>query len=198
MPYGYHNFLYGWIDTAEDNWPPLLPVNFVPIMFNIVQMIAADVVYDFFSQALNKRLGTTGLNIQGLVDAAYQQNMKLDEVMAMTEKDGWRYDGDGYDNSLSYVCSAYVTAIFKAGGLFGDMDINATEFATRDVYILNFWDTTTPLPEECTAADPTLPYCQILGKYRVNLPDYNSIDPYENMFETCKINYPTYKRDEKC
>jgi len=25
LPYGYHNFLYGWIDTASDNWPPLLP-----------------------------------------------------------------------------------------------------------------------------------------------------------------------------
>jgi len=23
--YGYHNFMYGWIDTAEDNWPPILP-----------------------------------------------------------------------------------------------------------------------------------------------------------------------------
>jgi len=24
LPYGYHNFLYGWIDTAHNNWPPLL------------------------------------------------------------------------------------------------------------------------------------------------------------------------------
>jgi len=25
LPYGYHNFLFGWIDTVEDNLPPLLP-----------------------------------------------------------------------------------------------------------------------------------------------------------------------------
>jgi len=34
--YGYYNFLYGWIDTPEGNYPPLLPVNFVPILFAIV------------------------------------------------------------------------------------------------------------------------------------------------------------------
>jgi hypothetical protein len=34
-PYGYHNFLFGWIDTAENNWPPLLPQQFVPIIFGI-------------------------------------------------------------------------------------------------------------------------------------------------------------------
>jgi len=25
LPYGFHNFLYGWVDTANDNWPPILP-----------------------------------------------------------------------------------------------------------------------------------------------------------------------------
>jgi len=25
LPYGYHNFLFGWIDTPAKNWPPLLP-----------------------------------------------------------------------------------------------------------------------------------------------------------------------------
>jgi len=24
LPYGYHNFLYGWIDTPNADWPPLL------------------------------------------------------------------------------------------------------------------------------------------------------------------------------
>jgi len=24
LPYGYHNFLFGWIDTEADNWPPML------------------------------------------------------------------------------------------------------------------------------------------------------------------------------
>ena len=198
MPYGYYNFLYGWIDTAGDNWPPLLPTNFVPVLFSIIQNIAPETVFTFFSEALNRRLGTEGLDIQGLVEEAYNQDMKLDDVMAMVEQDGWRYSGIGKDNSFSYVCSAYVAAMYKAGGLFGDLDVNATEFATRDIYILDFFDTTTPLPEQCVAADPTLPYCQLLGNYRVYMPDYSTVTPYEHMFETCEINFPTYERSASC
>ena len=72
MPYGYYNFLYGWIDTAEDNWPPLLPIHFVPVMFSIIQKIQPDLVYNFFSQALNRRLGTDGLDIQGVVEEGFK------------------------------------------------------------------------------------------------------------------------------
>lgn len=198
MPYGYYNFLYGWIDTAEDNWPPFLAINFVPVLFSIIQNFSPDTVYNFFSQALNKRLGTDGLNIQGLTEEAYKQGMRLDEVMGMVEQDGWRYSGIGLDNSYSYVCSAYVAAIYKAGGLFGDMDINASEFATKDVYVLDFFDETSPLPEQCVAADPSIPYCQLLGDYRIYLPEYNTVTPYEHMFETCEINFPTYVRDGTC
>jgi len=63
LPYGYHNFLYGWIDTPRDNLPPLLPNEFLPILFSVVEMIAPDTANEFFTEALNKRLGTTGLNI---------------------------------------------------------------------------------------------------------------------------------------
>lgn len=58
LPYGYHNFLYGWIDTPRDNLPPLLPNEFVPIMFSVVEMIAPTLANNFFTEALNKRLGT--------------------------------------------------------------------------------------------------------------------------------------------
>ena len=88
--------------------------------------------------------------------------------------------------------------MYKAGGLFDDMSIQSTEFATMDIYIMKLFDTTTALPEQCTAADPDLPYCQLLGNYRVELPYYNSIAPYDHMFENCAINYPTYERDAGC
>lgn len=48
-PYGYYNFLFGWIDTAEDNWPPILPAGLVPIVFSIIEKIAPTVVDEFFS-----------------------------------------------------------------------------------------------------------------------------------------------------
>ena len=63
LPYGYHNFLYGWIDTPHSNWPPLLADEFAPVMFSIVEKIAPSTAYIFFSEALNKRLGVDGKNI---------------------------------------------------------------------------------------------------------------------------------------
>ncbi len=33
MPYGYHNFLFGWIDTPYSNYPPVLPAELLPIAF---------------------------------------------------------------------------------------------------------------------------------------------------------------------
>ena len=96
------------------------------------------------------------------------------------------------------VCSAFVTAVWKHGGIFGDMEINATEFGPGDVYWLDIFEKNPTLPPQCTAADPGLPYCQLLGKYRIELPGFNSIEPYEHMNETCEVNWPTYSRDDKC
>lgn len=39
LPYGYHNILYGWIDTPADNLPPLLPFDFVPILFGMLSHV---------------------------------------------------------------------------------------------------------------------------------------------------------------
>jgi len=39
LPYGYHNFIYGWIDTLTDNYPPLLPVDLAPIVVSMLEGI---------------------------------------------------------------------------------------------------------------------------------------------------------------
>lgn len=60
VPYGYHNFIYGWVDTPEDNWPPLLPHRFVPILFSLVEHYDKFITDTLFTEALNIRLGVTG------------------------------------------------------------------------------------------------------------------------------------------
>jgi hypothetical protein len=60
--------------------------------------------------------------------------------MAEPEQDGWVYYGEEPRDGRSWVCSAYVAAMYKAAGLFGDMEINSTEFGPQDVYQLNFFD----------------------------------------------------------
>ena len=39
LPYGYHNFLFGWIDTPDQNFPSLLDGNFVLAMFSYLERL---------------------------------------------------------------------------------------------------------------------------------------------------------------
>ena len=64
LPYGYHNFLFGWMDTSKDNLPPLLPPNLLPIVLSLYEDLDPASIDILFGQALNKRLGTKGLNLK--------------------------------------------------------------------------------------------------------------------------------------
>lgn len=89
VPYGYHNFLFGWIDTPEDNWPPILPAGIAPVLMNVLSRVAPSAADSFFLQAMNKRLGTVGLSDEQITAEAARRGLHMDEVMAMPEIDGW-------------------------------------------------------------------------------------------------------------
>jgi len=199
LPYGYHNFLFGWIDTATENWPPFLANHMVPILFSLLENVIPKTVNIFYTQALNKRLGTENLTVPQLAAEAAGKNMTLQEVMAMTEMDGWIYTGEEPRDGESFVCSAYVAAIWKAGGLFGDNEVQATEFSPKDVYIMKFFDTVRPMPEACMAdSADNIGYCQFMGKYRMTFPEFNKYAPYQNMFNKCGSLWPDYTRPAGC
>lgn len=124
--------------------------------------------------------------------------MTIQDVMAIVEEDGWIYSGEEPKDGLSYVCSAYVAALYKAAGLFGDVEINATEFTPKDVYSLNFFADSWDRPQQCVEADPDLPWCQLLGTYRQQFPGWNTISPYNNMDEHCESVAPEFKREDGC
>lgn len=154
LPYGYHNFLFGWIDTPNENWPPLLPQGFVPIVFSILENFLPSTVDIFLNQALNKRLGTQGLKLANISVEASKSNKTIDDLMAEVEVEGWLYEGLDNDGR-SYVCSAYVAALYQAAGLFGEGNvINGPEFTPKDVYTLNFFDKNFTRPDNCVQADP--------------------------------------------
>lgn len=88
--------------------------------------------------------------------------------------------------------------MYKAAGLFDDMEINSTEFAPKDVYTLNFFDLDFERPQACIDADPDLPYCQLLGNYRMYLDAYSTVEPYEHMAEHCPTINPEYFRPDGC
>lgn len=198
LPYGFHNFLYGWINTPNDNLPPLLAKELVPIVFQLVSKVIPGAVETFFTQALNKRLGATGLDIPGVAAAAAEQGMTISELMAVPEQDEWEYTGIEPRDGQAMVCSAFTAAMYKAAGMF-DGEVNATEFTPRDNYMLDFFDKEFERPAACVSADPNLPYCQLIGKYQVDITkEYSVLQTYAHMNESCPTVNPNYFRPDGC
>jgi len=75
------------------NLPPILPAHLMPIAFSIFASVSPKTADEMFSQGLNHRLGTKGLNIEGLTDEAAKRSMTLEDVMAIPEQDSWIYTG---------------------------------------------------------------------------------------------------------
>jgi len=63
------------------------------------------------------RLKTKNLNMGEIAIEISKRGMTIQDIMASVEKDGWYYS-DGY----SYVCSAFVAACYKAGGLLPEIE----------------------------------------------------------------------------
>jgi len=83
----------------------------------------------FFTSGLNKRFGVEGKSIPEISAIAASKGKTIDEVMAMKDIEYWNFKGlQGDKHYLQYVCSAYVAALYKRAGLFGELDVEPTEF----------------------------------------------------------------------
>jgi hypothetical protein len=76
-PFGYHTFMWGWLDTIEDNLPDFLPSRFIPIMFEILSRFMPYEVEIFYTSGLNKRLGTEGLSISEVAAESARRNLTI-------------------------------------------------------------------------------------------------------------------------
>eukprot|EP00164_Ancoracysta_twista_P003455 GFYU01004612.1.p1 GENE.GFYU01004612.1~~GFYU01004612.1.p1 ORF type:complete len:580 (+),score=220.74 GFYU01004612.1:44-1783(+) len=201
-PYGFHNFLMGWIDTEKDNYPCLPPeytyclaAEHVNVLFSFVDKLAPAIGDLMWNESWNKRIGTTGLRTAEIYEQAYQKGISYSQLPTIVEEDSWKYhDGP------SYVCDVFVCMSWKAGGLFGDMadDINCTEFTPWDVYALDVFDKDPVLPPQCSELNPNSKYCQILGKYELTMTDISIKAAFPHMAERCPGLPPHYERPDKC
>jgi len=195
LPYGYHNFIYSWIDTPGGNYPEIITADSVLSVFSVLEKISRNTSDTIMTEGLNMRLNTKGLTLPQIVAEASRRGITFGELLSITETEGWEYH-DG----KSYVCSCFVVGFWKAGGLFDGLEINATEFTPKDVYQLDFFDLDYKdrRPEACKDADPDLPYCQVIGKYKLYLDNYSKIQPYDHMNEKCSSVPPEYYRPDNC
>jgi len=192
MPYGYRNFLFGWIDTVKDNYPMPLDINYVYLIFRMIEYVnhaASDLI---LKEALNWRVGTKDLELWDIENVALTQGKTLNDLFSMVETEGHMYS-DGF----AYVCSSYVMSYYTKSGMV-PITASATEFTPRDVYNLDIFDKNWKKPEVCQQADPDLPYCQIMGNWKMVLPDYSTVKPYDHMAENCPTEAPLYIRPDGC
>lgn len=196
-PYGYHNMIFSWIDTIRGNYPPPLDAHLVASVMTMWSKMQPDYATNMWNEALNKRLGTQGLDLSDIIVESEKQGLSFEELLTIPERDDWIYS-DGKSTS----CVAFILEMYKESGLFDPIgnSIQVTEFTIKDAYALKFFeDNSSRLPEWCNKDDDVkLPFCQIKGKYRMELPEYNTVEPYSHMNERCPSLPPKYIRPEGC
>uniref|UniRef100_A0A0D9V6N5 Uncharacterized protein n=1 Tax=Leersia perrieri TaxID=77586 RepID=A0A0D9V6N5_9ORYZ len=196
-PYGYHNMIFSWIDTISDNYPPPLDAHVVASVMTVWNKLQPEYAANMWKEALNKRLGTKGLDLPEIIVESEKRGTTFDKLLTIPEQDKWVY-ADGQSAS----CVAYVLMMYKEAGLFDPISssIEVTEFTIKDAYSLNFFeDDMARLPVWCNKDDSVkLPFCQIKGRYRMELPGYNTMQPYSHMNERCPSLPPNYNRPRNC
>ena len=196
LPYGYHNFVYTWIDTVTNNFPFFTTSEITEFTFSLISYFVPSLTDSFLTESLNKRVGKTGLSFQQAIAEAARQGKSMEEIIAEPEK-----EGIVYEDGLSYVCSCFVIAFWKQGGLFGDLEIESTEFGPKDIYYLDIFEKEDEYqrPQVCIDDNPELPYCQIMGKFVLKLDkSFNTIKPYSHMNERCSSQAPDFIREDGC
>jgi len=193
LPYGYHNFIFTWIDTTTKNFPFVTTTELIEFVFSIVSKIYPKYSDLIVTEALNIRIGQKGLTLQQAIAEAARQGKSFEQIIAEPELEGIEYN-DG----LNYVCSCFIISYYKHGGLFGDLKISPNEFTPKDVYILDIFDKEFKKPQECIDDNPDLPYCQVMGKFILTLDNYSTIKPYEHMNEKCPSLGPDFIREDGC
>ncbi|RID43044.1 hypothetical protein BRARA_J02881 [Brassica rapa] len=141
------------MDGKPGNYPPPLDAHLVASVMTVWSKMQPDYAANMWNEALNKRLGTEGLDLPDVLLEVEKRGSSFDELLAI-----------------------------------------------KDAYMLKFFENNASrLPTWCNDNDDVkLPYCQILEKYRMELPDYNPMEPYPHMNDHCPSLPPKYHRPKNC
>lgn len=194
LEYGIRNFAYTLLDDPLHNFDAIKDINSAILMFNILDMVVKGSRDAFITEALNMRLGTVGLSFAEVLYEIDRRKTTLVDVLKIPELDGWLYS-----NGQNYVCSSLAVKMLQEGGLMAGLKINSHEFTPRDVFMLKIYESDPKkMPPLCQQNDPTLPFCQMKGGYKIDPKLYNSIEPYNHMNDNCPSQPPTWYRPPTC
>eukprot|EP00698_Gefionella_okellyi_P000297 TRINITY_DN10251_c0_g1_i2.p1 TRINITY_DN10251_c0_g1~~TRINITY_DN10251_c0_g1_i2.p1 ORF type:complete len:438 (-),score=61.82 TRINITY_DN10251_c0_g1_i2:354-1667(-) len=161
-PYGWQNYFYGWVDTPEGNFPTPLSPQSVPVLISLLEQFDPAEANLAFLPGLNKRLGTVNLTIVEILHTIQQRNITWDQLITMPELDSYRYyfnTTHGEEPLPAMVCSVFVTAFYRAAGLFPGVEFQAAEFHPKDSYQVQIFDNAWQMPAECQSNGR--PFCQV-------------------------------------
>lgn len=113
--YGYNNFVFGWLDTPEANYPFNISSELMTLVMVLMDRLDHPIAHSTFLQALNNRLGTKGLRMQEIINQCISKNITLGQLLSLVELDSYKYETS---SGVSLVCSSFVIAVYKAAGLF--------------------------------------------------------------------------------
>ena len=149
---------------------------------------------------LNKRLNVSCATFACVIEAANanaaagRAPASVLAAAAMPEDDAWRYGGN-----VSFVCSAFAAALYKAALGAALPPFAATEQTPIDNVRMAAFDGAYFTDANCpggafmpTAGNGTV--CQLLGPVRMPLDGYNTIPLYAGMNAACGSQWPDYVR----
>lgn len=194
LEYGIRNFAFTLMDDPVHNFDAIKSIDSAILMFNFLDMAIKGTRDVLITEALNMRLGTQGLSFTDVLYEMSRRGTNLIDVMKIPELDGWLYK-----NGQNYVCSALAIKMLQEGGLLAGFKINSHEFTPRDVFMLKIYETdSSKMPPLCQQNDPSLPFCQMKGKFKIDPTLYNTIAPYNHMNDNCPSQPPTWFRPPTC
>ena len=147
IDYGFQTIIWGWLDTARENFP-CLPPDFSSNCFTWELLEPLIALTDRYVPEIGDQIWNPGfahrLNINAPLRTAelYQEAGKQgfaasNEVITIVEQDSWVYNttrwGEPYVGK-AMVCCVFVCNTWKAAGIFGELadSINCAEFTNWD------------------------------------------------------------------
>jgi len=217
LPYGYHGYLWEWIDAGNLNlpWTPSDEGQSISLIFESMENYLANSskigTWSMLLQAVNNRLGQQFFSMSDMYDYFMDVEKRDDvyqrmlEVVSEPEKDSYIYWNEpsvcnqtirpNDCTGRSMICEVFVFAIFKHAGIFGDLDFQAAEVDPRSAYMADIWNTSYIWPNQrCLQQMNDKGFCQMFGNWSTPLTGVGTVPVSSHFAEKCQDYPPQYLR----